>query len=244
MAFRLNNGRFLTGFALAVFMLAAAGCQSGDAGGVLGLGGNKQEKQPEEGKILASELLAYCPRVTLKEDTGYINNYVKGGEDDPAKLTYQASISEVTRSCSRAGWNADDECCGRRPRRPWSGRCARCGDPAHQDRRHAGRRGLSTRNCTIIRSRPAAGRSSSSSSTIRPSRSRTRPTRAFRSLPASTQGRRRRSRTRTQPKSKAGWSNSRKSGNRYSLGIATKQGSRRRTIRTAPRSRPGNPPSA
>ena len=103
MAFRLNNGRFLTGFALAVFMIAAAGCQSGDAGGVLGLGGNKQEKQPEEGKILASELLAYCPRVTLKEDTGYINKYAKGGEDDPAKLTYQASISEVTRSCSRAG---------------------------------------------------------------------------------------------------------------------------------------------
>lgn len=102
MAFRLNNGRFVTGFALAGFILAAAGCQSGDAGGVLGLGGNK-EKKPEEGKILASELLAYCPKVTLKEDTGYINKYVKGGEDDPAKLTYQASISEVTRSCSRAG---------------------------------------------------------------------------------------------------------------------------------------------
>ena len=103
MAFRLNNGRFLAGFALAGFILAAAGCQSGDAGSVLGLGGKKQEKQPEEGKILASELLAYCPKVTLKEDTGYINKYVKGGEDDPAKLSYQASISQVTRSCSRAG---------------------------------------------------------------------------------------------------------------------------------------------
>ena len=103
MAFRLNNGRFLAGFALAGFMLAVAGCQSGDAGGVLGLGGKKQEKQPEEGKILASELLAYCPKVTLKEDTGYINKYAKGGEDDPAKLSYQASISQVTRSCTRAG---------------------------------------------------------------------------------------------------------------------------------------------
>jgi hypothetical protein len=103
MAFRLNNCRFLTGFALAGFMLAVAGCQSGDAGGVLGLGGNSEEKKPEEGKILASELLAYCPKVTLKEDTGYFNRYVKGGEDDPAKLSYQASISEVTRNCSRAG---------------------------------------------------------------------------------------------------------------------------------------------
>ena len=100
MAFRSINGRFLAGFALAGFMLAAAGCQSGDAGGVLGLGGDKP-KQPEEGKVLASELLAYCPRVTLKEDTGVINKYAKGGEDDPAKLFYQASISDVTRSCNR-----------------------------------------------------------------------------------------------------------------------------------------------
>jgi hypothetical protein len=102
MAFPLMSGRFLTGFALAGLIMAAAGCQSGDAGGVLGLGGSKKETQPDEGKILASELLAYCPKVTLKEDTGYINKYVKGGEDDPAKLTYQASISAVTRSCSRA----------------------------------------------------------------------------------------------------------------------------------------------
>lgn len=100
MAFRFTNGRFLPGFALASFILAAAGCQSGDAGGVLGLGGN--EKKPEDGKVLASELLAYCPQVTLKEDTGYFNRYAKGGEDDPAKLSYQASINEVTRSCSRA----------------------------------------------------------------------------------------------------------------------------------------------
>jgi hypothetical protein len=100
MAFRFTNGRFLGAVALAGFTLAAAGCQSGDAGGVLGFGG--KEKKPEEGKVLASELLAYCPKVTLKEDTGYFNRYAKGGEDDPAKLSYQASISEVTRSCSRA----------------------------------------------------------------------------------------------------------------------------------------------
>ena len=100
MAFRLIDNRFITGFALAGLMLAASGCQSGDAGGVLGLGGDKP-KQPEEGKVLASELLAYCPRVTLKEDTGVVNKYAKGGEDDPAKLSYQASISDVTRSCSR-----------------------------------------------------------------------------------------------------------------------------------------------
>ena len=101
MVFRFTNGRFLRGFALAGLILATAGCQSGDAGGALGFGGSK-EKKPDEDKILASELLAYCPKVTLREDTGYFNRYAKGGEDDPAKLSYQASISEVTRSCSRA----------------------------------------------------------------------------------------------------------------------------------------------
>lgn len=102
MAFRSINGRFLAGFALAGFMLAAAGCQSGDAGGVLGFGGEKKQAQPQEGKVLASDLLAYCPRVILKEETGFINRYAKGGEEDPAKLSYQASIGEVTRSCNRA----------------------------------------------------------------------------------------------------------------------------------------------
>jgi hypothetical protein len=106
MAFRSTNGRFLAGFALAGFMLAAAGCQSGDAsggsgGGILGFGGGDKPKQPEQGKVLASELRAYCPVVTLKEEAATINRYAKGGEDDPAKLSFQASISEATRSCNR-----------------------------------------------------------------------------------------------------------------------------------------------
>jgi hypothetical protein len=82
-------------------MLAAAGCQSGDAGGVLGFGGGANEKKPEEGKVLASELLAYCPKVIVKEQEGAINRYAKGGEGDAAKLAWQAAISESTRSCNR-----------------------------------------------------------------------------------------------------------------------------------------------
>jgi len=91
----------LTGFALVGFMLAAAGCQSGDAGSVLGLGGGAKEEKPQEGKVLASELLGYCPRVIVKEPEGSINRYLKGGEGDPAKLAWQAGISESTRSCNR-----------------------------------------------------------------------------------------------------------------------------------------------
>lgn len=97
----MATGRFLQGLALAGFMLAAAGCQSGDAGGVLGLGGGAKEPKSQEGKVLASELLAFCPRVIVKEQEGALNRYAKGGEDDPAKLAWQAAISESTRSCNR-----------------------------------------------------------------------------------------------------------------------------------------------
>ena len=93
---RSSDGRLLAGFALCGFMLVAAGCQSDDSA-VLGAGG---EGKPE--KVQASELTAYCPPVTLREGTAYFNSYAKGGQDDPTKLAYQASISDVTRSCSRA----------------------------------------------------------------------------------------------------------------------------------------------
>ncbi|MEW9806922.1 hypothetical protein ABUE31_13105 [Mesorhizobium sp. ZMM04-5] len=96
----MATARFLAGLALAGLVFAASGCQSGDSGGVLGLGGS-QEKKPQEGKVLASELLAYCPKVVVKEPEGFINRYAKGGEGDAAKLIFQASISESTRSCSR-----------------------------------------------------------------------------------------------------------------------------------------------
>jgi hypothetical protein len=92
----LNDCRFFTGFALAGLMLAAAGCQSGDkalAGG---------DAKPPEGKVLESELRAYCPMITLREGTAFFNTYEKGAQDDPAKIIHQASISDVTRSCTRA----------------------------------------------------------------------------------------------------------------------------------------------
>ena len=68
---------------------------------MFGLGGDTRQKQAEEGKVLASELLAYCPRVSVSEAAGVLNHYAKGGEGDPDKLSYQASIAETTRSCNR-----------------------------------------------------------------------------------------------------------------------------------------------
>lgn len=125
-------------------MLAAAGCQSGD-NGVLGLGFGKKTDPtapppPQDPKVLASQLNAYCPRVTVRDGTAFFNTYVNEVKkpkpkskpmrkprnqaeaeqqaqeaqaaaaaeaaaatppDDSQRIIYQASISDVTRDCSR-----------------------------------------------------------------------------------------------------------------------------------------------
>ncbi|MER9137298.1 hypothetical protein NKI20_13545 [Mesorhizobium sp. M0830] len=135
MAFRTFRGRFLAGLALTGFMLAAAGCQSGD-NGILNLGFGKKDPTapppPQDPKILASQLQAYCPRVTVRDGTAFFNTYSKDVQkprpklkktgdaaqdaaaqaeadaaaaappDESANIVYQASVSDVTRDCSRA----------------------------------------------------------------------------------------------------------------------------------------------
>jgi hypothetical protein len=86
-------------------MLVAAGCQSG-GNGLLGVGEKQATTQADaqaQGKILASQLTAYCPNVTLREGTAYFNDYAAGGQDDANKLVYQAAISNVTRDCNHSG---------------------------------------------------------------------------------------------------------------------------------------------
>jgi hypothetical protein len=130
MAFRTFSGRFFAGLALTGFMLAVAGCQSSD-NGILNLGFGKKDPTapppPADPKVLASQLQAYCPRVTVRDGTAFFNTYAKDVQkpkprkkadaaqdaqpapdasaaplDDSAKVIYQASVSDVTRDCSRA----------------------------------------------------------------------------------------------------------------------------------------------
>jgi hypothetical protein len=132
MAFYSFNNRFVAGLALTGFILAAAGCQSSD-NGVLNLGFGKKDTTPpppQDPKVLASQLQAYCPKVTLRDGTAFFNTYGKGSQKpkkktdaaatdaqatqpapdgtiidpnkDPTKIIYQASITDVTRDCVRA----------------------------------------------------------------------------------------------------------------------------------------------
>lgn len=82
-------------FAALGFILAAAGCQSNDTAGTLDVAG--ADSKP---KVTQEELLAYCPGVSLREGTAFYNTYTRDGQDDPSKIIYQASISDVTRSCT------------------------------------------------------------------------------------------------------------------------------------------------
>jgi hypothetical protein len=128
MGFRSFNRRFVAGLALTGFMLAAAGCQSSD-NGVLGLGFGKKDPTPPppaDPKVLASQLQAYCPKVTVRDGTAFFNTYAKAAPapkkkkgptapdaqpapdtaaapaDDSLNIIYQASVTDVTRDCSRA----------------------------------------------------------------------------------------------------------------------------------------------
>lgn len=124
MVFRSSNSRFVAGFVSMGFMLIVAGCQSSDGGGSGGgfLGVGKKDDaaiNAEVAKVKASDLRAYCPKVTLREGTAVYSTYGKAGakpkaakgqepavatdtaQDDSARLAYQASIGDVTRDCVR-----------------------------------------------------------------------------------------------------------------------------------------------
>lgn len=91
----------LRGLAFITMAAALAACQSnGPEGGVRTASDGTLPPPPTE-KVKESDLRGYCPAVTLREGTASFHSYAKGGEGDPAKLRYQASISDVTRSCKR-----------------------------------------------------------------------------------------------------------------------------------------------
>ncbi len=83
---------------------AVAGCQSGGGLGLGGWGAQKAEPAaPPAAQITADELRAYCPRVTLRSGTAFYNSYERGFDGDKDRIVYQASLSDVTRSCSYDG---------------------------------------------------------------------------------------------------------------------------------------------
>jgi hypothetical protein len=106
MAFVAGKMRIAAGAASIGALVALAGCQSGGALD-LGLGGwgsqKAQPAAPPSGTVTADELRAYCPRVTLRSGTAFYSTYERGGDGDKNKIVYQASLTDVTRSCEYSG---------------------------------------------------------------------------------------------------------------------------------------------
>lgn len=77
-----------------------AACNAGGSGSALDLNSAKADSEKKE-RVLLSELTGFCPQVTLREGTAFFTTYEKGGDGDPARAIYQASIAETTRACTR-----------------------------------------------------------------------------------------------------------------------------------------------
>lgn len=87
-------------FAVLGLTLALSGCQSGNPLGGLDMGG---QQEPPANRITADELLAYCPVVSMRQNNAVLDSYQRGGDGDPSKLIYRASISDSTRACTYNG---------------------------------------------------------------------------------------------------------------------------------------------
>jgi hypothetical protein len=97
MGFGGFGGRSFGFSALAVGAAVLAGCQSDNAADALNVA------PPAAGEVRQSDLRAFCPPLILQEGTSRFSSYERGAKDDPARLVYQASIGDVTRSCSHNG---------------------------------------------------------------------------------------------------------------------------------------------
>lgn len=115
----MGTKRFVAFIFLSGCLLGVTGCGTGvgvsSVTGVLDPGGSGRQVdasgvpagKPDEGKVLASELRAYCPKVILRSDAAVHDTYETkkkkdDTEDDASRLVYRSSISAVTRKCSYA----------------------------------------------------------------------------------------------------------------------------------------------
>lgn len=85
-----------------VLLAALAGCTtSGADKAAEGAAGSSLTASAASGdqRVKESELRAFCPSVSLRDGTAFFNTYEKGGDKDPARVVYQAALTDTTRAC-------------------------------------------------------------------------------------------------------------------------------------------------
>jgi hypothetical protein len=100
---RILPSRLKPAFAPLCLLAALAGCQTND--GPTGESMSTKDLAGQQPKINQSELEAFCPPVRVRQGTAVLNRYARGGDGDPSRLAFQASIGETTRACTRADGN-------------------------------------------------------------------------------------------------------------------------------------------
>jgi hypothetical protein len=88
-------GKFSRGFLAVSLATVLAGCNSSSPG--LGLGSSASEASAQPAPTVVQ---AYCPQVVMLEQNAFYRSYARGGQDDPQKLIYQASLADATRQCT------------------------------------------------------------------------------------------------------------------------------------------------
>src|SRR3546814_9111935 len=78
---------------LSVSLLAmAAGCSPSTSADALPPGAAQDPVVPV--------VQAFCPPIVMREETAVHRAYTRGGQDNPEKLMYQASLADMTRQCT------------------------------------------------------------------------------------------------------------------------------------------------
>jgi hypothetical protein len=72
-------------------------CQTGTIGNTLGSARDATTAKDDD--LNADDLRAFCPRVTLREGTAILRTFTKNNDDNPDEIVFQATISDVTRTC-------------------------------------------------------------------------------------------------------------------------------------------------
>lgn len=93
----VNVSRGVLGVSL---LLALAGCNSGGTGLDLGLGASQPQPQQQQQQV-AAVVQGLCPNIDLRDGTAFYRTYARGGDNDPEKVLYQASLADTTRACVR-----------------------------------------------------------------------------------------------------------------------------------------------
>jgi hypothetical protein len=88
-------GKFSRAFLALSLATALAGCNSSSPGFGLTAPAADANAEPQQAVVQA-----YCPQVVMLEQNAFYRSYARGGQDDPEKLAYQASLADATRQCT------------------------------------------------------------------------------------------------------------------------------------------------